>query len=544
MTSSSVRSPFGPVVFVGAGPGDPGLLTRRGAELLAAAHVVVVDEVAARGELMELVPSGAVIVHSGHGEHGEHGEELTRAGRARRLVALAGDLREDQLLVRLVDGDPAFFGGFAEEATALAQAGIGFSLVPGVSAVSAVPGYAGVPLVASGGPEVRGAYVVSVCGASTPNWAPSLAEGVTTVLLGVPEQLRVALGQLATAGLDPATPLALTTDGTSGRQLTRVGTLGQAGSLFEGEDPPVFPTLAVLGQTVSMREALSWFESRPLHGWQVLVPQTKGHAGALVGRLQAYGAATQVVQTINVEPPRTPHAMDRAISGLVTGRYEWIGFTSVNAVKAVRERLVGVGLDARAFAGLKVAAVGAEVVAALRAWGIEPDLVAHDDRSVAGLLEDWPDFDPVLDPINRVLLPRADIATDTLVAGLAELGWEVDDVTAYRTVRAAPPAAAVREAIKSGSYDAVVFTSSSTVRNLIGIAGKPAPGTLVACIGPKSARTAQEHGLRVDILAPEATVESLVDALADHGATMAEQTEPGQPRMRPSRQRPARRRSR
>ena len=133
----------------------------------------------------------------------------------------------------------------------------------------------------------------------------------------------------------------------------------------------------------------------------------------------------------------------------------------------------------------------------------------------------WPEFDEVLDPINRVLLPRADIATETLVAGLREMGWEVDDVTAYRTVRAAPPAQHMRDAIKGGDYDAVVFTSSSTVRNLVGIAGKPHAATVVACIGPATAKTAQEHGLRVDVLAPEASALSLVDALAGHGVGLA-----------------------
>ena len=210
------------------------------------------------------------------------------------------------------------------------------------------------------------------------------------------------------------------------------------------------------------------------------------------------------VPTIAVEPPRTPQQMERAIKGLVTGRYEWVAFTSRNAVKAVRERFEEYGLDARAFAGIKVAAVGEQTAADLLAWGIKPDLVPSGEQSAAGLLEDWPPYDAVFDPIDRVFLPRADIATENLVAGLVERGWEVDDVTAYRTVRAAPPAAPIREAIKSGGFDAVVFTSSSTVRNLVGIAGKPHTSTVIACIGPATAKTAEEHGLRVDVLAPDA----------------------------------------
>ena len=210
--------------------------------------------------------------------------------------------------------------------------------------------------------------------------------------------------------------------------------------------------------------------------------------------------------------------MERAIKGLVTGRYEWVAFTSRNAVKAVRERFEEYGLDARAFAGIKVAAVGDATAADLLAWGIKPDLVPSGEQSAAGLLEDWPPYDAVFDPIDRVFLPRADIATENLVAGLVERGWEVDDVTAYRTVRAAPPAAQIREAIKGGGYDAVLFTSSSTVRNLVGIAGKPHPSTVIACIGPATAKTAEEHGLRVDVLAETPSVTALAEAVAEYGA--------------------------
>jgi uroporphyrinogen III methyltransferase/synthase len=302
-------------------------------------------------------------------------------------------------------------------------------------------------------------------------------------------------------------------------------------------------TMAIVSPNVDLKDEFAWFETKPLFGWKVLVPRTQAQAGSMVDRLAGYGATADVVPTISVEPPRTPQQMEKAVKGLVTGRYEWVGFTSVNAVRAVRERFEEFGLDARAFAGLKVAAVGGVTAAALREWGINPDLVPSTEQSAAGLLEDWPPFDEVLDPINRILLPRADIATETLVAGLRDMGWEVDDVTAYRTVRAAPPAADIRDAIKGGGYDAVVFTSSSTVRNLVGIAGKPHPATVVACIGPATAKTAQEHGLRVDVLAPEASALSLVDALAGHGVGLAvAAAEAGQAVQRPSDKRPASRR--
>jgi uroporphyrinogen III methyltransferase/synthase len=364
----------------------------------------------------------------------------------------------------------------------------------------------------------------------------------TVVLVGAPESIRAGLAGLLTAGRPAESPVALSERATTVRQSSVATTLGAVDRLFSGKDG-FGATMAVVSPDVDLRDEFSWFETKPLFGWKVLVPRTQAQAGQMVDRLAAYGATADVVPTISVEPPRTPQQMEKAVKGLVTGRYEWIGFTSVNAVRAVRERFEEFGLDARAFAGLKVAAVGGVTAAALREWGINPDLVPSGEQSAAGLLEDWPPFDEVLDPINRVLLPRADIATETLVAGLRDMGWEVDDVTAYRTVRAAPPAAEIRDAIKGGDYDAVVFTSSSTVRNLVGIAGKPHPATVVACIGPATAKTAQEHGLRVDVLAPDASALSLVDALAGHGVGLAvAAAEAGQPVQRPSDQRPASRR--
>jgi uroporphyrinogen III methyltransferase / synthase len=317
-------------------------------------------------------------------------------------------------------------------------------------------------------------------------------------------------------GRSADTAVAATRAGTTTEQHTVVSTLGELAADAKAAGL-VGPAVLVVGDVVKSRNALSWFETKALFGWRVLVPRTKEQAGELSDKLRSYGAVPAEVPTIAVEPPRTPQQMERAVRGLVTGRYEWIAFTSVNAVRAVREKFEEYGLDARAFSGIKVAAVGEQTAAALQAFGVKPDLVPSGDQSAAGLLEDFPPYDDILDPINRVFLPRADIATETLVAGLVELGWEVDDVTAYRTVRAAPPPAATREAIKTGGFDAVVFTSSSTVRNLVGIAGKPHATTVIACIGPQTAKTAEEHGLRVDVLADEPSVGALADALAAHG---------------------------
>ena len=529
MSPSRSTSPSTPrvparVVFVGAGPGDPGLLTVRAGELLAAADAVVLDQVARESVVARWCRPEVDVVDAGHGDHGQ---PLTRASRA-KLVVRAAKAHPSGLVVRLMDGDPTVFNGLAEEAGACVKAGIAVEVVPGVSSVTAVPAYAGVPLTMT---STTGIHVVAA-GARACELAGAVDPHTTVVVLGQAEQAAHTLDALVAAGRDGSTPVAVTERGTSIEQRTVVTTLAEAAGVMADL---AFPVLAVVGSTVALRETLSWFETKPLFGWEVLVPRTQDQAGSTITRLEHHGAHAAVVPTISVEPPRTPQQLERAVKGMVTGRYEWVGFTSVNAVKAVREKFEESGLDARAFSGLKIAAVGGVTARALRDWGLEPDLVPSGEQSANGLLADWPEYDDVLDPINRVFLPRADIATDTLVAGLQQMGWEVDDVTAYRTVRAAPPAAEVRDAIKSGAYDAVVFTSSSTVRNLVGIAGKPHPSTVVAVIGPATAKAAEEAGLHVDVMAPEASSDALVDALAAHGLGLAVAAqEAGEPVRRPS----------
>ncbi|MCU1538996.1 MAG: Uroporphyrin-III C/tetrapyrrole (Corrin/Porphyrin) methyltransferase [Humibacillus sp.] len=546
-TSSSASTPTTParVAFVGSGPGDPGLLTLRGRDLIASADVVILDRVTRESDVRRHAREDVEIVDAGHGEQGQ---ELTQAVRAKLLVRAAKSVGPTGLVVRLMDGDPATFNGLLDEVRACRKAGLSFDVVPGVSAVTAGPTYAGVPLTARAG----GALHVLSVDRSAVDYTAYASVDDTVVLVGAPEMIRRGLAGLLAAGRPAESPVALSERATTVEQVSTTTTLGAVERFFEDAgaaavrtpgDDGAGVTLAIVSPNVDLREEFAWFETKPLFGWKVLVPRTQAQAGSMIDRLAGYGATADVVPTISVEPPRTPQQMEKAVKGLVTGRYEWVGFTSVNAVRAVRERFEEFGLDARAFAGLRIAAVGGVTAAALREWGINPDLVPSAEQSAAGLLEDWPPFDEVLDPINRVLLPRADIATETLVAGLREMGWEVDDVTAYRTVRAAPPASEIRDAIKGGDYDAVVFTSSSTVRNLVGIAGKPHPATVVACIGPATAKTAQEHGLRVDVLAPEASAVSLVDALAGHGVGLAvAAAEAGQPVQRPSDQRPASRR--
>ncbi len=530
--AAPVRSalPAAFVSFVGSGPGDPELLTVRAVDLLRSAEIVV-TEAPEHAALVEAFCDGAELVDGGFGQDGQ---PLTHAGRAKVLVKQA---RTGRRVVRLMAGDPFLYASGPEEAQACVKAGVGFEIVPGVSSVTAVPAYAGVPLTDKKHREIA----VVNCSEAKVDWT-QYADDRTLVLLSAVAAIGEVAAALVAAGRNEDTPVAMTRVGTTTEQVTVVSTLGRIGADARAARMSP-PAVTVVGDVVDLRSTLSWFETKPLFGWRVLVPRTKEQAGSLSARLRSYGSVPEEVPTISVEPPRNPQQMDKAIRGLVEGRYEWIAFTSVNAVRAVREKFDEYGLDARAFSGLKIAAVGDKTAAAIEAWGLRSDLVPSGEQSARGLLEDWPPYDDVLDPINRVFLPRADIATETLVAGLLDLGWEVDDVTAYRTVRATPPPAPVREAIKSGKFDAVVFTSSSTVRNLVGIAGKPHASTVIACIGPATAKTAEEHGLRVDVLAPDPSVEAVADALADFGATRRTAlVDAGQPVTKPSERRPSARR--
>ncbi len=498
----------GEVSLVAAGPGDPGLLTVCAAGLIGSADVVVADpecETLARSHSRE--DAQVIVAVDADGRVADHAE---------RVGLVIDSARDGRTVVRLMAGDPVLDGSLALEAAALSQAGITYDIAPGVSTVTGSAAYAGFALTGGQAREVR------VVDADDPevDWTSLADPHATIVVLGGATRA-VDIGRsLTAAGRDPRTPVAITRSATTVDQRSLVTTLGELAGAVKAAKGAVGPGVLVVGEVVGQCAELAWFETKPLFGWRVLVPRTKEQAGALSEALRHFGAVPVEVPTISVEPPRTPQQMERAVHGLVSGRYQWVAFTSANAVRAVKEKFDLYGLDSRAFAGLRVAAVGEQTAAVLRSFGIVPDLVPQGEQSSAGLLDEWPAFDPAVDPINRVVLPRADIATETLSAGLAEMGWEVDDVTAYRTVRAAPPAAEIREAIKGGGFDAVLFTSSSTVRNLVGIAGKPHTSTVVACIGPQTAKTAEECGLRVDVLPETPRVAALVDALAAHGEAL------------------------
>lgn len=520
---------IGTVVFVATGPGDPELLTMRAVSMLKKAGAVISD-LAALEIAQTYVPEERIVLAVDSEE-----APLEPADTAKLTLDHA---REHEIVVRLVLGDPIVQGTLVPEISVLRRSHAHFEIVPGVSEISGVPAFAGFNLTGGKATEVR----VLDAHDSTIPWDQLVDPRATLVFLNGGDNAASIADSLVKAGKDPETPIALTRNGTTVDQRTTVATLGTIASVLKGSKESG-PGVVFVGEVISQREKYNWFEKKELVGWRVLIPRTQDNTAEMIQILRAHGAIPKEVATISVEPPRTPQQMDRAVNGLVTGRYAWVGFTSVNAVRAIREKLEEYGLDARSFSGLKVAAVGAATVEALIEFGVKPDLVPEGEQNTSALAEDWPPYDSLMDPINRVFLPRADISTDTLVAGLTDLGWEVEDITAFRTVRAAPPPAETREAIKTGGFDAVLFTSSSTVRNLVGIAGKPHATTIVACIGPQTAQTAIEHGLRVDVLAEINTPIALVDALSVYGEELRDAAlEAGETSWRPSRKRPVTRR--
>jgi uroporphyrinogen III methyltransferase/synthase len=540
MTTRGRKPRPGRITFVGSGPGDPGLLTTRAATVLANAALVFTDPdvpepvLALIGKDLPPVsgpapaePPPGTADGSVDGEQPQTAPTVLSGGAdirpalgepAEVAKTLTAEARTGVDVVRLVAGDPLTLDAVISEVNAVARTHLHIEIVPGLSSTSAVPTYAGLPLGSSHTvADVRDPHV---------DWDALAAAPGPLILQATPTHLADAARALIDHQLAETTPCVVTAQGTTCQQRSVETTLhgltdpAVAAGAGDPAGPLTGPLVVTIGKTVNSRSKLNWWESRALYGWTVLVPRTKDQAGEMSERLTSYGALPVEVPTIAVEPPRSPAQMERAVKGLVDGRFQWVVFTSTNAVRAVWEKFGEFGLDARAFSGVKIACVGESTADRVRAFGISPELVPAGEQSSLGLLDDFPPYDSIFDPVNRVLLPRADIATETLAEGLRERGWEIEDVTAYRTVRAAPPPAATREMIKTGGFDAVCFTSSSTVRNLVGIAGKPHARTIIACIGPKTAETAAEFGLRVDVQPDTAAVGPLVDALAEHAARL------------------------
>lgn len=555
MTASRTTDPQGRVLFVGAGPGNPDLLTIRARDVLENSMYAWIDPQVLPGVhrlIAANVPVPEEKLQAAEAEWEKLVAAAKEAGARRRpprpeppsaaeiAFAEPGQAPMSELIaraetgcdvVRLIAGNPLSNAAIMDELQAVENAGIEFQVIPGMTGSVAVPAFTGIGL----GPDVTEADV-----RGGTDWDQLAAGKMPLILTAAPGDLAKISAELKERGLGGATPATVTVHGTTRRQRSYDVTLDTLKSIAAAGGPAIKDNgdlpdelLVTIGSQVGNRSKYSWWENRSLYGWTVLVPRAKGQAGPMSARLAAHGAIPVEVPTISVEPPRSPAQMERAIKGLVDGHYHWIVFTSVNAVKATWNKLREFGLDSRAFAGVRVAAVGPKTAAAVHDLGITPELLPKaEERNASGLVNVFPEYDEDVDLVNRVLLPRADIATEVLVEGLVQLGWTVDDVVAYRTVRAAPPSPEVRDMIKTGGFDAVCFTSSSTVKNLVGIAGKPHARTIIACIGPIAAQTAKENGLRVDVMPETAGVPELVDALAAHVADLRAKGQLPPPRKR------------
>jgi uroporphyrinogen III methyltransferase/synthase len=479
------------VYLVGAGPGDPGLITVRGAELLRRADVVVYDRLASPA-LLDLAPEHAELISVGKAPGRV---EMSQDGINALLVERGGT---GARVVRLKGGDPFVFGRGGEEAEALAAAGIGFEIVPGITSAIAAPAYAGIPVTHRG----VSTHFTVVTGHEDPtkdrtdvDWEALARAGGTLVILMGAGHLADIAARLVAGGRSPETPVAAVRNGTHPDQQTLRATLGTiAGAGVRA------PSAIVVGPVAELE--LSWFESRPLFGRTVVVTRAREQASELRARLEQLGAAVLELPSIAIEP------LDFDVPEL--GQYAWVVFTSVNGVTAFFERgLVPAGLDARAFRTARVAAIGPGTAAALADRGIRPDLVP--ERFVAESLLDA--FPAPSRAGERALLARAEVARDVLPAGLKERGYDVEVLPLYRTLTASPDPDVV-ERVRRGEVDALTFTSSSTVSNFSDLVGAiPDPQPLVVSIGPVTSTTARERGLRVDVEATEHTIDGLVDTL-------------------------------
>ena len=497
----------GTVFLVGAGPGDPGLITLKGTRCIESADVVVYDRLVNR-QLLDHARPGAELIDAGKvpGDGGTSQDSINSL-----LVAAA---KQGKTVVRLKGGDPFVFGRGAEEAEALYKEGIHFEVVPGVTSAIAAPAYAGIPLtdrrLASSFTVVTGSQATDQLGSQV-QWDRLAHQEGTLVVLMVWRNLPDIVGALLEHGRPAGEPVALIQWGTEPRQTTVVGTLSDIVDRATAADlsPPV---VAVIGPVVNLRERLRWFDNRPLFGKRVLVTRARAQAGELSRLLRERGADAIELPAIEMHRIGEFWELDRAL-GRVSS-YDWVIFTSVNAVNVVFERMDGLGIDARAFGRAKIAAIGPNTAASLRQRGIAADFVPDTFTSgavVEGL--------KVLGFMGgSVLLPRADLAGGVLRDGLRALGATIDDVAAYRTVTPRDSIAHAK-AILSEGVDIATFTSSSTVRNLSDLANGDLAGlsrAIIACIGPVTAATAREMGLKVEIVAREHTVAGLVEALETH----------------------------
>ncbi|XOQ52877.1 MAG: hypothetical protein ACFWT7_05820 [Succiniclasticum sp.] len=501
----------GKVYLIGAGPGDPGLLTLKGRDCLARADVVVYDRLA-DPRILGWVRDDAERIYVGKASshHTMKQEDICQL-----LAKLAG---EGKIVARLKGGDSFVFGRGGEEAMLLKEKGLPFEFVPGITSAIAVPEYAGIPVTHR---KVAASFAV-VTGHEDPtrthsgiNWA-GLATGVDTLvfLMGV-ENLKNITARLIENGRPADTPAALIRWGTHPEQQTLVTTLGQAyDDVQKAQLKP--PAIFIVGNVVKLRDQLSWFETKPLFGKTIVVTRARAQASTLTARLEAEGAKVLEIPAIRLTDPEDFGPLDTALSHL--SDYAWIVFTSANGVDRFFERLRSRGLDARALASCRVAAIGSATADTLDAYGICADLVPPSFKA-----EDLTEaLLPQLHQGDRILLARAAVARNVLPDSLRAAGMSVDVVPVYRTVADCENRDELIQALRDKEVDAITFTSSSTVTNLLDSLGDEKAllaGVPLAVIGPVTARTCQKAGLEPAVTAETYTIDGLVSAIQKYFTT-------------------------
>ena len=493
----------GKVYLVGAGPGDLGLVTLRAKECIERADVIVYDHLA-NPETLAWARDGAEIIYAGKkaGAHTLSQDEINKL-----IVEKA---RDGKNVVRLKGGDPFVFGRGAEEAKAMAEEGIGFEVVPGITSAIAGPAYAGIPVTH----RSDNSHVTFFTGHEDPSKSESSVDysalaklgGTQVMLMGV-ERIGQITREMRDKGVRPDLPVALVRWATTGRQQTLIGTLENIGqrvveSGFEA------PAVAVFGDVIALRKELNWYEQRPLSGKRIVVTRTRKQAGALTSELRALGADVMELPTIRIEPPTDLREFGELVQDAHV--YDWIVFTSPNGVDAFFEMFFKLYDDAREIGGAKIAAIGPATAQRVRDFHLHVDLQPEEFVAEAVVRE----FHKLGGVENlRILLARAEKARDVLPKELSKLGAIVDEAFAYRTVPETRDVTGARQRFVEEGADLITFTSSSTVENFLAL-GLPWPKRMqVASIGPITSKTARENGLKVDIEARRHDIAGLVEAI-------------------------------